>query len=248
MIRRTIALTIALAVWSSCNAAPAKLTPEKLRSLGTIAVISLMGDEFLLHHVGTTIFQNRYNRAEVSGWEIDKYATEVATEFLESKGHTIKEVQYDIETLFKTYPAGWARAGRKFKKIRPSLQELAKQSSIDTFVILYRHFTEDFITFSAEGLSGYGLYHRRAFKKHAETATYVVIRIDVASATSKKPLASTVGSDSNILDEEYWHKPYQKKKEKNFIPLAENQIDTLRRTTKINFRNAIGEALARMDF
>ncbi|TDJ62045.1 MAG: hypothetical protein E2O37_11485 [Proteobacteria bacterium] len=66
------------------------------------------------------------------------------------------------------------------------------------------------------------------------------------SATSKKPLASTGGSDSHVLEEEYWHKPYQKKKEKNFIPLAENQIDTLRRTTKINFRDAVQEALTRV--
>lgn len=117
VLRQIIVSIITLAVWSSCNAAPRKLTQEDLRSLGTVTVISLMGDEFLLHHVGTTIFQNRYNKAEVSQWEIDRHTTDVATEFLELKGHVVKEVQYDAERLFKTYPAGWARAGRKSKRL-----------------------------------------------------------------------------------------------------------------------------------
>lgn len=110
-----IVLSFLLAAFLAGCATPGVQMPRGAR----IAPIGIVGDELDLRVVGTTIFQNKSERIDVSDWKMDEVAERAAISAIESAGLIAKPspagARKDIGTLsFVNFTSSYCfRAARK---------------------------------------------------------------------------------------------------------------------------------------
>ncbi len=100
MYRRLLSM-IAIVLIAGCSSAPPQEEDESLDRLGTIAIISLIGNEISLQHVGSS--DNPRARSIVTSWHQDGFAVRAASDYLTSRGHKVAPLRYKTAPLLKTY-------------------------------------------------------------------------------------------------------------------------------------------------
>jgi hypothetical protein len=232
--------------------APQSVSPDRLRQLGQIGVISLLGNEMRLnemrlHYSTNSALTTRYNKADVSEWNIDAMAISVAAEYLQSKGYQTKPVDYDARALFAVYTRDKVFTDKKLKRIAPQLQQLAKRQGIDTFVLLYRGLSEDFIGRSSDPIAAYGLYNKTSRKVQLALAAYAVVEADVVHAQSGRLLAMASEKSKTDLDNKLWHWDFEEKHQ-GFVPLSEHSKDQLEEKVKQTLTRSVKNVVSRVGF
>ena len=150
-VRRAAAVTL-LAIVALCGCihsnAPASLA-NKI-AIGDVAIISLLGDDFHLIHVGTTRFEYKSYVDSVPTWKIDDFITDLLKAELTRSGTNRVGVLGNSEV---TFPG--TRNELDFNLFR----ETATQKGFDTAIIIRPTSNPR----AAHMVGGYGLLHGRRY-------------------------------------------------------------------------------------
>lgn len=239
MYRILLSFTAA-ALIAGCSSAPPQQENDSLDHLGTIAIISLIGNEISLQHVGSS--DNPRARSIVTSWRQDDFAARAANSYLTSKGHKVAPLRYKTAPLLKTYTNSQSNTNPHIKNIRPELQALLNTYPANTFILIYRNENPDFIGDADEKLFSQGLYHRTKIFGSDTTATYSSIRIDLVRTVDFSVPASVANHSHTIIDNGFWHNAYKNSSDRPTL-LKSNNRRKIMSSIQNDLRNSINASL-----
>ena len=168
---------LALAACATLPASVENLTsPEEL---GKVAVLSLLGDTLNINYIGATVFGNWHSTADVSDWDIDNYVVTKTEGYLKQNGYIVKRLSYEKAPLLEAYNNQEPGYGTYSKYVEDYLAKLAGDEGIDTFLVIYNTYHEDYVGRSEERLLGYGLYQCFTLLSAPTTALYCNLRFEL---------------------------------------------------------------------
>lgn len=194
MYRALILCCSALFWLAGCATAPSTLPAEKLASIRDVGVISLLGDDIHLTHIGLTVFGNTQTSHAVNDWEIDKHAMEVLQASLQKTGtYQAREITFDRAALMQVYTDS-VYSPVDFKLVAAELAEIAQAHGIDTFVVVTRYSAQDPVGHRSVYYEGAGLFSSGIGDALIKVAPYVWYKLDVVDGKTAQVVASTRGT------------------------------------------------------
>lgn len=193
MQRKFILCFVSALLLYSCAIVPRTVPPEKLTSIKNVGVISLMGDELNLTHIGFTVFGNSDSSHSIEDWGIDQHVASVIGDTLRKNGsYAVKEVNYDYSALAKVY-TDKVYSPLNFKLIENELRALAQSHAIDTFLVITERRLEDPIGKRSVYYEGMGLYSMGIGETLVKVAPYIWYSLTVVDGKTAQPIADIAG-------------------------------------------------------
>lgn len=152
----------------------------------TALVIAVMGDEMDLQRVGTTIFQNKSARVDVSPWLVpDRIEISVA-EVLTTSGRMRAAPANDIEirALLAGMNASSSRLFFNSPKFREALRTIGQDRQLNYLVILSGAHMQDVFYRTNQRLHDYGIIERSIIGQPRSAQLYATISIELRDATT----------------------------------------------------------------
>lgn len=169
-----------------------EVPPEKLTNIKNIRVISLLGSDLNIIHIGFTVFGNSATRHPIQDWEIDQHAENILSSALQKNSfYKVKKIKYDYQVLSKVYTDSVYNP-TDFKLIESELRAIAQSNSLDTVLVLTRYRPEDPIGGRSIYYEGMGLYSSGIGETLIKVAPYVWHTISVVDMATLQPVAETV--------------------------------------------------------
>lgn len=178
---------------------------KKLDSGQKITVISLMGDEFIIKTIGTTVFQNSEKRINVGDWGIDKY---LENESVNSGNETsrFKFIPIDM-TSIRSKPGkvknnSWDN-NLVFQNGKGFIQDIVKQQNVDLLVVIAPQVTSDQFFNTNQYVAGYGVYQRSFFGVN-NAVNYTILQMALIETKTGNQIARTHLSEGSAREKEAW--------------------------------------------
>ncbi|MCX7554854.1 hypothetical protein OS175_13320 [Marinicella sp. S1101] len=163
-----------------------------------VLVVSTMGDDYELMHIGFTVFSNKFNTIDVSDWQIDDVVEEKVSEFItderfELVSHDISSLKNNMEKLENSFWSG----NIVFKGFDEKIFPYALKENFDMVLFIHSVVTEDPVYFTGLNVGGFGLYKRSAFGRPS-AKYYAISSVSLYDATTRKKIAGTMKTMSNF--------------------------------------------------
>jgi hypothetical protein len=231
---------------SACATLPSSvedLTPPD--QLGKIAVISVLGDNMNISYIGATVFGNRHSAADVSEWDIDKFVVTKTEDYLKQNGYIVKRLSYEKAPLLEVYNNPEPGYGTYSKYVEDYLAKLAGDEGIDTFLVIYNTYHEDYVGGSEERLLGYGLYQRFTLLSAPAAALYSNLRFELITPKPFRKVMVKKSLDYEFVAPEYFKDSYKDRvKEKALLTIENKSAAVLAEKLRQSLDGAISKGLS----
>lgn len=235
-MNRILSIILICIMLSSCIYTQVKLSDTDLKNIRKVGLVSLLPEDINLHYVGVTVFNNTYNRADISGFDANKIAAEVGKNDLKKSGIEVVELKGQKGWIKSLYRNSYSSPNKD--AIQSELEKLARSADVSHMVVIYSNPVQDRIAGSAEFNSGYGIFKRVV----RPPAAYSSISVDIAEIVPFKYLISSGAFTMRSLPQSLWHSEYEDdNKEKVRIPNNQNKIisDSINETLRESVSNAL---------
>lgn len=182
---------------------------EQLAAIKRVGVVSLLGNEMQIKHVGTTVFTNSHKYEQVEGWGLDRFAREVIQkELMNTSKFTYVELSEQLPSLRQRYFEK-EHAERDplplnlVEEFNDDLRKIANTNSVDTLLIVVRAAVGDPFSDTNQYVFGYGLYHR-SFFMYEKTGVYGIAFIVVKDVKSMETLCRRIVYSKKVIDNSNW--------------------------------------------
>jgi hypothetical protein len=178
---RKASLWFAALVLSGCAVMPENIAAPDLQTSKRVAVVSLLGTNFHMVRIGTTVFGNAAYDVPVAEWNIDGMVEQALMAHIGKNGsRTPMVLQHD--------PGLGARLEKSRSAYRYNYEEalnLAKQQNADTLLVVQTRWAEDLQHYKP----GYGFFERTFFGKSSRCA-YSLFSVHALSVQTGKHLSN----------------------------------------------------------
>jgi hypothetical protein len=206
-MKRFIIFIVCAFLLSGCTSS---IKPDKLTSIKNISVISLLGDEFCVSYLGSTVFNKKRKSVNVSNWRIDEFTEEVVIKAILADGrYNYIKIDKNRDSLMKIYTKEKTACTHKKKNdinlIKDEIKEVERRTGIDTIILVLDHWTlTDYITGRSGMLSGYGI-HQLSFLGIEDIIIHLFAEIIVIDSHNFEILAKIATPPSvEKIDKTYW--------------------------------------------
>jgi hypothetical protein len=188
MIAR-LTLCLCVLIVNGCTAIGVE-NVKKLNSGHRIAVLSVLGDEFQIDSLGTTIFHSWNVKKNVTDWQLDHGVEVFIQENLAQTGkfvvvpigtHGIRATVDDIDQF------EWDGAIKRTESLNVVVTS-AKSAGADSLLIVGSIPRMDVVFHRRPSIEGYGIY-QSSFLGYKEAVDYIVLRIWLVDVDSGKEIA-----------------------------------------------------------
>ncbi|MEW6442574.1 MAG: hypothetical protein AB1640_16675 [bacterium] len=225
------------------------IEPEKRNLIRRIAVVSLLGDDMQIKHVGTTVLTNSKSYESVEDWKMDDFATTIVKKAITSdSGYMYVELTGSQDALRKKYFAN-AKARKKPKDlltenlvnhVKGELQALASADGADTLIVIVKTGDIDPCAGSAEEfVFGYGVCHR-SFLTANITGLFCIAEVIVKDVRTMDTLRSRRAASEKVLDFTLWLDGF------NAGELSREEMKTVEKDIKESFSGALTTSLEKL--
>jgi|GEM_PF-2369681 len=162
----------------------------------SILVVSSMGDDYELMHIGTTIFTNKYKTIDVNDWHLDSAIEEKVSEFVvddrfKLSSHDLSLIKNDMDKLENGEWSG----NIKFKGFDEKIFPYALKENFDMVLFINTFQREDPVYYTGLQVSGYGLYKRSLFGSKSGKY-YAISSVSLYDTKTREKVAGTIKSMS----------------------------------------------------
>ncbi len=229
----------------ACATTPASVedfTPSD--ELGTVAVLSVLGDTLNINYIGPTVFGNRHSTADVSEWDIDNFVVTKTEDYLKQNGYIVKRLSYEKAPLLEAYNNPEPGYGTYSKYVEDYLAKLAGDQGIDTFLVIYNTYHEDYVGHSEERLMDYGLYQCFTLLSAPPTALYSNLRFELITPKPFRKVMVKKSFDYEFVAPEYFKDSYKYQvKEKALLTIENKSAGVLAEKLRQSLDGAISKGL-----
>jgi hypothetical protein len=149
----------------------ARLSPQDLRGIRTVAVISALGNTFLFQRVPkgtfTSLAPPDSQFLEISDWSLDPMIEKTVSAAL-ARYFTVKPIVFRRADF-----SAW-----DYSNLKHATLDLNGDPAIDAYVLVLRDWRADEIDYSVHALGGLGLYRKDDPTKVGVFASYRIVVID----------------------------------------------------------------------
>lgn len=161
----------------------ARLSPQDLRGIRTVAIISALGNSFVFERVHdnalTLLTPPDSKFLEVSDWALDPLIAKAVSAAL-AKRFTVKQIVFRPAD-FSTWDYSLLKSGTL---------GLNGDPAIDAYVLILRDWHWDEIGYGAHALGGLGFYRKDRTTGHSKYGVFASYRIVVVDALTGDTIAS----------------------------------------------------------
>ena len=164
---------------------------QTIKDNSKVLIVTSLGNEFLLQHIGFTIFSNDYNNISVEEWDIDsiienKVAKLKFIDKFDVVNEDLTEIKKDMEVLTKSF---WTD-GVVFKGFDDKIFPYAKNNNYDLILFINSYETEDPVFYTGLHLEGFGLYKRKVLGE-ITSKYYAMISSSIYDVNTRKKIAGS---------------------------------------------------------
>ena len=228
MRRIRLCLAAALAV-AGCTTT--EVAPEKAAAIKTVGLVSALGEEVRLQHVGLTVFSNDLHTTKLD-WQLDRHVLDRLAQHLGAR-YQIRPVSYDKAPLLKASTKEWIHTDRP--TLAEALRTTVPAGAVDAYVVVVPTYMGDTAYRTNQHVYGVGAYTRGVFSERSRAnafAAYRIALIDGKTFTSLADTAALIPSTERWVGEDVPFRP---------IPSAglKNRLDDMRREDLAALRDAV---------
>ena len=218
-----------------------RLSSERVDSAKKIGIVAIADDKFILKHVGTTVFADSINEF-VSPWQFNNDIKDAIRSELSNSPYIIIDITYDVQDLQKkahsrTYVLTGTYPTYDLKPIREDLKKIARDSGVDTLIVVTSHFEKDYIERTDQQLKGCGLYNR-SFLGYERTYLHCVNMMSIIDGKTGELLALRPMGFYNKIENTFW--------KTDISLLSEEERAFIERTVRERMRDAAKSSLSRI--
>jgi len=213
------------------------LDRDPFADIKTIGLVSAIGDELLLSHLGGTRFSRSENSLPIPDWQVDREVEKIARSVLE-KRFTLKDIDFDRAALaqarFLDGDGTWVSA---VPALKPS-------QDVDAYVVILKHP----LRLGRSGFegAGVGVWNHSLLAARVETAIFANYAIALVDARTLELIVGLVGTMDTSFP---IRKPY--KLVDNGLwrasgPLSSEISSKVHETLADLFANSVAETLLRL--
>lgn len=229
-ILQSLAVAVAVAV-AVAGCATTQVAPEKAAAIKTIGLVSALGDEVRLQHVGLTVFSNDLHSTKLD-WQLDRHVLDRLAQHIGTR-YQVRPVSYDKAPLLKASTKEWIHTDRP--TLAEALRATVPAGVVDAFVVVVPTYMGDTAYGTNQHVYGVGAYTRGVFSERSRAnafAAYRIALIDGKTFTSLADTAALIPSTGRWIGEDVPFRP---------IPSAglKNRLDDMRREDLATLRDAV---------
>ncbi|HUO91605.1 MAG TPA: hypothetical protein VMU22_01730 [Rhizomicrobium sp.] len=166
----------------------ARLSPQDLRTIRTVAVISALGNTFLFEHIPEGKFSALgppdSHFLEISDWSVDPMIEKTVAAAL-ARRFTVEPIAYRPAD-FSTWD---------YSNLKRASLDLNGDPAIDAYVLILRDWRSDEIDYSVHALGGLGLYRNDRATKLGVFASYRIVVVDALTGDTIASRAALLAND-----------------------------------------------------
>ena len=191
---------------SGCAAVRPDFLPETMTGK-TLVVMSTVGNQMRLQHIGTTIFQNEYDFHDVTDWDVDTTLERIASELILRDGRfSVRTAAHEgSRAMLEGVGRDWTNTPiygygeRKEKTRRAARQEQAELVLLLAPMKLYDVFFQ-----TSEFVPGYGIYQRSFLLTKTRHVRYATLQMVLYDGETGEEITWASNFESAFLDGEAW--------------------------------------------
>jgi hypothetical protein len=192
MKKITRLVTILFLFIAITNCAHQTLKPEEKSKIKELGIIQLFDDTLPVSYVGTTIFNNKANSANISAWDLPNLIQEDIKKNLSSVGIKVKSVKIDADAIKAANEKDNTITNKTFgtpgKYVDAYLSQAAKDQNVDYLLVLKPlHGHDNFPGFAG----GFAMHCRSAFGAQGEWKAYSMYSVSIWNTITKKRVFGT---------------------------------------------------------
>ena len=173
---------------------------QAIKKDNKVLIVSSMGNDYELLHIGFTIFSNDSNTLNVEDWNIDsivesKVANIKVIEKINFVNVNLSSLKNNMTKLSKDY---WTD-GVAFKGFDDEVFPFARNENYDLILFISGYSSEDPVFFTGMNLDGYGLYKRKIHGK-PYAKYYAMVSTSLYDVETRKKIAGSSSSKSAFTE------------------------------------------------
>lgn len=147
---------------SVCDAQPSAIAQEQRTKVGSVAVVSAIGEKLFLTRIGPTVFQNVRSEHAIADWRLDQEVESAAKRLLEKKYSVSSPENIKREEYGKVRDMSLFAEAPDYKAMAKALQDSMPGRQVDVFVVLAKHRAGEKLSHpnSNQSLEGVGIMAR----------------------------------------------------------------------------------------
>ncbi|MFA6179119.1 MAG: hypothetical protein WC696_05855 [Candidatus Methylopumilus sp.] len=156
-----------------------------------VAVVSLLGNQMSIQHLGTTAFNNKKWNIEVQSWAVDQYVEDQANLLVEAgnKFTPVKDKADGYRQKFGSLEQNFWTGNRKYQYQSEGVQALVAESGADLVLMISPAEYGDVFFGTNQLFSGYGIY-QRSFLRDRNALSFLMMTVQLIDAKSGEEIAS----------------------------------------------------------
>jgi len=170
-----------------------------------VAVVSLMGNQMHIQHVGTTVFTNQKRDVDVEPWGIDQQIEDKANALISAsnKFSVVKAQLADYRQQFGSLEQNFWTGNRKYPRQAEAIKALAAASDAELVVMITPAEYGDVFFSTNQQVSGYGIY-QRSFLFSNNAINFMTMTVHVVDANTGEEIATASSYLSSKRLEKDW--------------------------------------------
>lgn len=173
VLRRVLALLLASTLAGCASLFDRTIAAEDRSKIRSLGVTSMLGTEFVVSYVGTTVFNNYFYRFDVAEWGVDDFLARQTVDRLSGSGFRVASLDRPPTTTV-------GRAEREFG-LSDALAQAATNQGFDTLLVVRPIGVNQLFP------PGYGI-HGRAFIGRGFSCVFANYLIEVYTVATRKRL------------------------------------------------------------
>jgi len=170
-----------------------------------LVVVSLMGNQMHIQHVGTTVFNNQKRDVDVEPWGIDQHIEDKANTLISAsnKFSVVKATSADYRQQFGSLEQNFWTGNRKYSHQAEAIKALATASDAELVVMITPAEYGDVFFSTNQQVSGYGIY-QRSFVFTNNAINFMTMAVHVIDAKTGEDVATASSYASSKRDDKDW--------------------------------------------
>ena len=213
------------------------LDKDPFADIKTIGLVSAIGNELLLRHLGGTRFSQSENALPIPDWQVDRDVEKIARSAL-GKRFTIKDIDFDRAALAQ---ARFLDGDGKWVSAVPALKP---SQDVDAYVVILKHPLR--LGRSVFDGAGVGVWNHSLPAAREETAIFANYAIALVDARTLELIVGLVGTMDTSVPIRKPYKLIDNGLWRASAPLSSETSSEVQETLTSLFANSVPETLLRL--
>jgi hypothetical protein len=183
-----------VALLAGCASSPDRVSSDALARIKKVGVMSLAAHEFDRKYTGFTVFNNEYEKQDISAWKVDdEYEAQMLGALAKLSRFDTVRPAYERKDFYRVYDLNGpydAPAFRtpKWSAVEEPLKAFAGKNSLDAILVVVRRESHDFLAGTNQYFRGAGFYARGMGDTTAVSVLHLLATVALIDGQTGKPL------------------------------------------------------------